>query len=289
MSYFLNAAAAGLWREKWINILAVLSVAMGLSLLASGALIVYNVDLLTRKLPERFSMTVFLKDDITGAETQKILSSLKINRQVERATFISRDDALKELKGALKDSSALLDGLDGNPLPASFEIKLRRDSLSTPAAKKLSTEIKTWDGVQDVQYAEQFLATIQSIMAGARAAGIAALGALLIAMLFACYSTVKILFYRRADEVETQKLLGATGWFIRAPFLLEGSIIGLAGGAAAAAALYALLNVSLAGFAQTIPALRHLVVPPAALLALPPAGVFIGFAGALIAVGRIKF
>jgi cell division transport system permease protein len=262
---------------------------MGLFLLAAGAIAVYNVHELAQKLPERFSMTVYLKDEATAADAEKVLSALRINRQVERAVYISRDAALKELKGALKDSSALLDGLDENPLPASVEIRLRKDYLSTSAVKKLASQIKGWSGVEDVQYGEQFLASIQSIMAGVRSVGIAALGVLLIAVLFVCYSTVKILFYRRTDEVETQKLLGATGWFIRAPFLLEGSIIGLAGGAAAAAALYALLNVSLAGFAQTIPVVRYLVVPSAALLALPLAGLFIGFTGALVALGRIRF
>jgi cell division transport system permease protein len=287
--YHLRSALAGLWKEKWIHFLSVVSIAVGLFIITLGFVTVYNLHHLAVKLPERFSITAYLNEDAGPDEMQALMNNLKANLNVQKAVFISRENALAELKKALKDSEYLLEGLDENPLPASIEIKLKKDFVKTENVKRFAGELKNMKGISEVQYGEEFLNSIQSVMSGARLVGIVFLGALLIGIIFVCYSTVKILFYRRADEVETLKLLGATRWFIRAPFLLEGSLIGLGGGLLAVLAGLLLFEVSLKGFAASMPVLRYFIVPQAAIYGLPLLGLAIGFAGALVALGRIRF
>ena len=287
--YHLKSALGGLWKEKWIHFLSVLSIAVGLFIITLGFIAVYNLHYLAVKLPERFSMTVYLKEGVPPDDVNKLLADLKANNHVQKASFISKDMALLELKKSLKDSEYLLEGLEENPLPASIEIKLGKDFVKTASVKQFAGELKEMAWVEEVQYGEEFLNSIQSVMSGAKAVGTVFLVALLAGIIFVCYSTVKILFYRKADEVETLKLLGATGWFIRAPFLLEGSIIGLGGGLFAGLAGFFVFELSLKGFAGAMPVLRYFIVPAWAIYSLPAIGLAIGFAGALVALGRIRF
>ncbi|MDA8087458.1 MAG: permease-like cell division protein FtsX [Nitrospiraceae bacterium] len=285
----LRSALAGMWKEKWINLLSVLSIGVGLFILLVALFTVYNLNYFASKLQDQFSMTVYLDDGISQQGLARLEGAIKANPAVRTVSYISKDAALGELKKAMKDSAYLFEGLDGNPLPASIEIRFRRDNLKSEAAQELARQIKAMQGVQDVQYGAKFLEGIERIITGARSAGIAFLAALLVGVLFVCYSTVKILFYRRKDEVETLSLLGAGGWFIRAPFLVEGSLLGLAGGLLACFATYSVFGgFFLGGFASSVPVLRYMLFPAFIFYMPLPAGLFIGFTGALIALGRIR-
>lgn len=280
----------GPWREKWIYLLSILSIAVGLFIVALVLVAVYNVHSMAERLPERFSLTVYLKDDISPEEKSRLLEAIRAKKHVRKVNYISKEDAIKELGQALKDSAYLIEGLEANPLPASIELKLRQDYVKKELVKELAQELKAMGGVEDTQYGEQFLGSIQAIMAGVRVAGIAFLTAILLGVLFVCYSTVKILFYRKTDEIETLKLLGASSWFIRMPFLAEGSFIGFMGGVVALLAGYGLFEgFFLGGFSSTVPVLRGVLVPSSFLLNLPISGLIIGFLGALVALGRIRF
>jgi cell division transport system permease protein len=108
-------------------------------------------------------------------------------------------------------------------------------------------------------------------------------------VIFVCYSTIKIAFYRRKEEIETFKLLGATRGFIRAPFVIEGSVLGVCGGLAGMAAAFAFYYVLFYKVVVTIPILKILVFPFETFPALPVAGLLLGIGGAVIALGRIRF
>ena len=285
----VKSALSGIWKEKWINFLSILSIGVGLFILLVALLTVYNLDLFASKLQDRFSMTVYLDDGTSQQSLGRLEGILKSDPDVRTISYISKDAAMDELKKAMKDSAYLFEGLDGNPLPASIEVRFKRDKLKTGAAQAFANKIKSMQGVQDVEYGARFLEGIERIITGARSAGIAFLAALLVGVLFVSYSTVKILFYRRKDEVETLSLLGAGGWFIRAPFLLEGSLLGLAGGLLACIAAYSLFGVFLGGFASSVPVLRFMLFPAYIFYAPVPAGLFIGFTGALIALGRTQY
>ncbi len=284
-----GSAIAGIWKEKWINLLSVFSIGVGLFILLISMLIVYNLNFFASKLQGRFSMTVYLDDGISAPDLARMQGAIRSNPAVGSVSYISKAEALAELKKSMKDSAYLFEGLDGNPLPASLDIRLKRGDATDAMVRGLAAQIKAMRGAVDVEYGAKFLDTIESVISGARSAGLAFLAALLGGVLFVCYSTVKILFYRRRDEVETLGLLGATAWFIRAPFLIEGSVLGVAGGLLASAAGYAVFDVFLAGFAGALPVFRYMQTPVYFLGLLPLAGLFIGFSGALMALGRIKF
>ena len=288
MPYTLKLAIESLWREKWINLLSVLTIGTGLALMALSFVLVHNIRAATGKLPERFSMTVFLSDGLTEDKAQGALLAMKLNPAVKGVKYISKENALKELQSLMKDSDYILEGLEENPLPASVEVALKKESVTEAGVKSLSREFSRIAGVENVSYGEKFISSIQAVKAGAEGVAMSLSAVLTLGVLFVCYSTVKILFYRKKDEIETLQLLGATRGFIRAPFVLEGGIIGLLAGLAALFSLSALRYAVSAKLSVYIPILASFSYP-AQVSYLPLTGLFVGIAGAFIAIGRLRF
>lgn len=287
--YSIKLAFKSIWHEKWINVLTVLTIATGLFMVSLTAFTVYNINLGTKKLPEKFSMMVYLEDSILEQEAENLVSSIRKNRAVEWAKYISKDNAMEELKGFLKNVDYVLEGINENPLSASIEVKLRESDVTVEKAKNLAVEIKKIRGVADVEYGEQFLNSIHSIKAGAQTIGLLLIITMSAGIIFICYSTVKIMFYRRKEEIETFKLLGATKGFIRAPFVLEGGMLGTASGLLSMFLAISFHSIVFKKLVQTMPIFKVIVFPSEIFIALPLIGLMLGVIGSIIALGRIRF
>ncbi len=287
--YAFRLAIQSLFREKWINLLSVLTIASGLLVISIALFVAYNIDAATKRLPEKFAMILYLEDNTSRDRIDNITASLRKKTAVSSVRFISKEEAMKELKGLLKNSNYVFEGLDENPLPDSIEVKLRKESVSLESVKKISDEVLTIKGVKEIDYGEKFLATLHSVKSGAKTAGMTLVTIISAGIIFVCYSTVKILFYRRSEEIETFKLLGATKAFIRAPFIIEGGVIGLSGGIATLAGTLAFYYVLVARLSLSIPLLSTLLFPQRLFLSLPLAGLFLGVTGAVLAIGRLKY
>lgn len=289
MTYSVKLALQSLWHEKWINLLSMLTIAMGLLVLTLVVSSLYNVSLFARKLPEKFFIIAYLKEGLGEKEAQNIISSIKDRGAIDRVKYISKAEALKELKTSLKDADYVLEGLDENPLPASIEIRMKKEAVGPESVKSFADSLRKMEGIDDVQYGEKFLLSLHSMKTGMETLGLILAVVMIAGIVFICYSTVKILFYRRKDEIETLKLLGATRGFIRTPFVIEGAVIGAAGGvisAMIAAAFYFSVFYKLGA---TVPVIRAVVFPADLFLSLPAVGLFLGITGSLIAMGRIRF
>lgn len=290
MSFYpFKAAFSGIWREKWINLLSVLTIATGLFLVMSGLVLSYNAALALRSLPDKFSVNVFLEDGVLPGDIERIRGALERKPSVKKAVYISKEEAIEELKSAVRDEDFIFAGLEENPLPASFELRLEGKSVTWDAVKALAEDVRKLKGVSEVQYGREFLSAIQSISINLHLAIGSLVGALVAGVLFVCYSTVKILFYRKRDEVETMKFLGATKGFIRAPFLIEGASLGLLGGIVSAGATFGFHYIMENKLAVTVPLVRSFTMPLEFLSIPPSLGLLIGLVGALVAVGRINF
>lgn len=287
--YALKLALNSLLREKWINLLSVLTIASGLLIISIAYFALYNVDAATRRLPERFSIILYLDDNLQRDTVAHAIKTLRAEKAVSSVKYVSKEAALKELKSGLKNSSYILEGLDENPLPASLEVRLRKETVGPETAGKIAEEALKIRGIKEADYGKQFVSAIQSLKAGVETAGTTLIIALSIGIVFVCYSTVKILFYRRSEEIETSKLLGATRGFIRAPFLLEGAVLGFAGGALSLAGIYAFYSVVLLRLGALLPIFRTVQFPAALFLSLPLVGLVLGVAGAGVALGRLKY
>ncbi len=287
--YSVRLALQSLVREKWINLLSVFTIASGLLVISIAFFAAYNIDAATRKLPEKFAMILYLDDALTRDKVDGILGTLKKKPAVAQTRYIPKDEAMKELRSLLKNANYVFEGLDENPLPDAIEVRLRQEAVTPDQVRKLTGEIAEIKGVREIDYGDKFLAALHSLKSGVRTVGSTIIVVIAIGIIFVCYSTVKILFYRRTEEIETFKLLGATKMFIRAPFIIEGGIIGICGGLACLSGILALNYVVIARLSTTVPLLSTLLFPLNLFLLLPLVGLFLGVTGALIAIGRLRY
>lgn len=287
--YAWTLALQSIRKDKWINMLSMLTIFAGLFIISLGFFIFYNIDAATRNLPEKFSMVVYLDHGLSHEKIDQIISEVRTKKNVSTVKFIAKEEAFKELKSTLRNSQYILEGIDENPLPDSMEVKLRKDALASGSVRQLAEEIKKIKGVDEVDYGEKFLSVLQNIKNGVRIAGSIIASILSIGIVFVCYSTVKILFYRRNEEIETFKLLGATKWFIRAPFLIEGAVIGTVGGIISLTAMLLFYHLVLLKLAASVPVFHVLMFPSGMLFPLPFIGMLLGIFGAAAALGRLNY
>jgi cell division transport system permease protein len=144
-------------------------------------------------------------------------------------------------------------------------------------------------GVTEVDYGDKFLSALNTIKKGFKSIGLVFVAILSTGIIFVCYSTVKILFYRRTEEIETFKLLGATKGFIRTPFLIEGAVIGACGGLLSLAGCFFFYYALLMRLSINMPVFKAILFPSDLFLPLPVIGMLLGITGAGIALGRLKY
>lgn len=288
-AFQVKSAIGGMNREKWINFISILTIATGLLMAAVAYLTVYNVKLAAGRLPERFSITVFLDDTLPENEAKAVAGAVKKLNSVKDATYMSKEEALYELKQTLADADYILEGLAENPLSASLDVKLTEGAVTSDTVRTVAEDIKKVKGVALVEYGEKLLSVIQTAQGYADTLGTGFLAVIGAGIIFVCYSTVKILLYRKRDEIEILKVLGATKWFIRGPFIIEGGLIGTLAGITASSGLVALKIFLFDQMTVTMPILKSLGAPPDILLILPFGGLLIGVFGALMAVGMIRY
>jgi len=291
LGYCLKAACRSIWREKWINLLAVLSVGIGLLILSAFSIITVNIDSLLQKWARSFGIVIYLQDSISSEQKSALEAKRQRDPVVKAVRFISQEDALKEMRPSLGDKAVILDAFRENPLPASFEIKLDEEGLSPEAVRNKAAELRKLPGVEDVQYGEKWLASLYSVSRGMKIGAVIVGLIIFVAITFMTYSTIKIFFYRKKDEIETLKLLGATRNFTRLPFLIEGIFIGALGGILSALAVLAVHTLGASQLAGYFPSVKLFLSSfPALLYALiPVAGAIMSLAGSFIAVGKIRY
>lgn len=264
------------------------SVTLGFSLaIFSLFLIVFvNLNGVMERWGERSNVVVYL-DGASSEAPGKKAGELSAIEGVREVRFISREDALAELKKELKGHEGVLEGLDANPLPASFEVGLEEAALSGGGVEKVVRSIRSLEWVDEVQYSrewvEKFSAFVGFIQLSALMVGVF----LAVATVFIISNTIRLTVYARRDEIEIMKLVGASNAFVKAPFFVEGMVQGALGGALAMGILFlgrALLAARIPPYLDFT--LEVPLSPVAMLFWLVVSGVVMGTVGSLVSMAR---
>jgi cell division transport system permease protein len=287
--YPIRLAVKSLTKDICINFLSTVTIAVALLIVSLTFFVAYNFDSATKRLPERFSLNVYFDNDLSKTEIDSVIKRLRKNGLVHSIRYISKKDALKALRTSLEDSDYIFEGLNDNPLPDSVEVKLIDSAVGPEKVKVFVSDLLKIKGVSEVDYGEKFLSTIKNLKIGLNTIGFVLALAMSTGIIFVCYSTVKILFFKRNEEIETLKLLGATKSFIRIPFFIEGALIGTSAGALSLAGIYAFYYFFVQKMSVTMPIFKLLIFPADLFLTLPLIGLFLGLTGAAFALGRIKY
>jgi cell division transport system permease protein len=249
------------------------------------------MDSVIQRWAKNFGLVVYLKENVSAAEEASLKNLFSRDSDIIEVKYISKELALKELRATLGANELILEGLNGNPLPSSYELTLKSNLLDPERVKRKASLIQHMTGVEEVQYGEKWLSSLYTISKTMKVGSIIVGGAIFIAITFITYSTIKIFFYRRKEEIETLKLLGATRIFIRLPFLLEGFIIGLLGGIVSSLVIFGIFSFTSLRVIEFLPSVRLFMAsfPYQVYIIVPLAGAAVSVIGSLIAVGKIRY
>jgi len=232
-------------------------------------------------------MSVYLEDHVTDAERKAIESALTPSETVVAHEYVSKENALGRFKQTFSDLAGSIGTLGENPLPASYEVRLRTGPAAEAGVEALGARLRGTPGVADVRYDRQWLSRLMSAIAVIRGVGLVMGAVLTIAAALTVASVVRLALHARRDEIEIMQLVGAPSAYVRGPFVMEGIIQGGVGALAAVLALGATFLalrspylVPLAA-AVNISSIRFLPVELAVLLVI--GGMAVGCIGGLVA------
>lgn len=285
IGYFLAEALVS-FRRNWVMSLAAVStVAISLIVLGGFIILALNLNTLIRNVESKVEITVYLKDGASSIEIQDLQDEVISWAQVANVTYVSKEEALNRLRRDLRDQPEMLEAISGNPLPASLEVKLQNPRTADSVANRLNGR----PIIDEIKYGRDLAKKLFTVTMVIRWIGIIFILLLFFASLVLIANTIRLAIFARRKEIGLMKLVGATNWFIRWPFMLEGILQGVVGSVLAVVVLY-LANVFFLMKAEELipflPLSFSQVLLAKLMVALALAGASIGAIGSMIALRK---
>jgi cell division transport system permease protein len=227
--YFLKKALENLRMNPFLSLVTLSTIAISMLILGLFALIYFNVQQFVQQWADELQVTAYLEETLSPKQAEELRSKVAEWPAVEKITYLSKERALTRFRSQLRDYAGILEGLRTNPIPASLEIQLKPQVSRSENIEELSTRLGRQPGVAEVQYGKRWMANLKIFMDVLKLVGITVGGLLLLATIFVVSNTIKLTFYSRQEELEIMRLVGATDFFIKAPFFIEGLLHGLCG------------------------------------------------------------
>lgn len=229
LGYFFLRAMANVRQNVFVNVVTIGTISLALLIVSLFLLVFVNLESAAENWSERVQVTVYFDHELTAQEQTTLRSKITAIPGTAKLGYVSREEALKRFKSRLRGQETLLEGVRPEVLPPSLEIALKRSNRDTQDVEAYVSTLKRIPGINEVQYGEEWVRRFNTFLNFMRMLG-ALLGSfLIVAVLFIVSNTIKLTIYARRDELEVMSLVGATRFFIKAPFLIEGIMQGGAG------------------------------------------------------------
>ncbi|MDH5519286.1 MAG: permease-like cell division protein FtsX [Acidimicrobiia bacterium] len=287
--YLLKETGQNLIRNPSLSLATILTVAVSLSLMGVALLVQQGVGRINTSFKDEVEFIVWLDVNVQQEQIEGIDDFLASNPYVDGRYFIDRDATFQEFQNFFADEPELLQLVEPDQLPMSFQVQ--PSDTDVDLIRRIGDEIETIPGVQDVEFASDNIRAISTFSEGSSTVMLAAAGAAAGASALLMYNSIRTAVFARRREIEVMRLVGATKWFIRIPFMLEGLLQGLLGALLSIFTVFA-VNKLISSFFQDLQSyiFRDFAVPSGQVLtiggALLVVGALIGAVGAGVAVTR---
>lgn len=280
MWYFTKEASIGLSRNGLMTLATIGTIILSLIVLGSFYIVIANTNFLMDMVKGVLELRVYLED---GADPYDLQSKIIEYQGVKDVTYIPKEKGAEWLEKNLgvKDLFKATD----NPLPNMINIKLQDDAKVKTLAKK----VEALEGIDEVEYGESFVEMMLIIVQIIWVLGISLVAIIGIVVLYIIVNTIRITVFARRKEIEIMKLVGATDWFIRWPFMIEGIMLGLIGSTVALLLLskgYTLLIQYVKQLAPFIPLLAERVINRQMFVIMTTLGIFFGVLGSMVSLKK---
>jgi len=240
ITYFIKDAFTSLKRNRTISIASVITVLITFFVLGIFMLVATNINKGITNVQNKVELKIFLKDDIKLIDQREIEIKLREIEGVKDIVYQSKEEEYKNFQATTNDNEGLLKGytLQNNPFSASFTVKLESPEYTSI----VSEAIKDFEGIETIGNQQELVDKIIGIVNGVKVVGLGLFVILIGVSIFLIMNTTKLTVFSRRREVGIMKFVGATDWFIRWPFVIEGMVIGLIGATLACGALFLAYN-----------------------------------------------
>ena len=226
--YYWKEGFRNIFKHGFMSVAAVLIMAACLILTGTVTLIAYNIDLSITDLQQSNEIVVFIDESLTTREARSLGSDFNRIDNIATIEFEDRDVALEKYREELGEDADILDSFDSsnNPLRNSFIFTLTDPTI----ADETIDQIEAVDGVDYVRADENVISKLVQVQRVFNIVALAMIVGLAVISIFIIANTVKLAMFARREEISIQKIVGATNWFIRWPFVIEGMVLGLLAG-----------------------------------------------------------
>lgn len=233
VGYFVSETVQNLRRNFLMTVAAISTVAISLLLLGGTQILGLIVNNVTLNWEAKVEISAYLRDDATQGEISSLSEEISQMPEVQDVTYVSKDAAFEEFKEMYETQPEFYENLPEDALPASLRIKLD-DADDT---EQVASAIEGAPGVKDVRFGGEIIKRLLRVNSLLRTITLVMSVILMVAAAALIANTIRLAIYARRDEIGIMKLVGATNWFIRIPFMLEGVFAALMGAVAAGAVI----------------------------------------------------
>ncbi|HHX23200.1 MAG TPA: ABC transporter permease [Thermoanaerobacterales bacterium] len=281
IKYFFKESFISLFRNRWMSIASIGAVASSLIILGSFLLLSVNFDFILKDVESQVEITAYLEDSLDSSQIASLNKQLTATNGVSEVKFISKEEAIEEFKEQVGEE--LLEGIE-NPLPNSFRIKVN----DPHEVAKVAEQIEKFPGMDEVQYGKGVVEKLFNIVYWVRLVGLAIMAVFAAVSVFIISNTIRLTVFARRREINIMKYIGATDWFVRWPFLIEGMVLGLIGSSIAIGVLGVAYNYLYTTIKLNLPMISLLPIEwfYDYALAFLGIGMFIGAFGSSFSIKR---
>ena len=286
-SYFLKEGVRSIFHHGFMSFATVSIILACLLMTGSVTLLSFNINLKIDELQAKSEIIVWVDESYTGEQSRAMERELLAIDNVASAVYESKDTALEQFRDQLGEDARLLDDFDSehNPLRDAYHITLEDVSL----VRQTRSQIQQLEGVADTSSSEDTIAMLLRVQRVCQVISIVLIVALGAISIFIISNTVKLAMFSRRDEIAIMKMVGATNWFIRWPFVIEGLLLGLVGGGLAFFAqwgVYVELQQMIGGILPAFEMIGFDMLLPFVLAIFLGVGVVVGIGGSTLSMRR---
>ena len=225
LKYVLNEVLVGLWRNVTMTIAMIITMSVSLFMLGASVLLYMQVDQMKNYYYGEIEVSIFLRPDVTAAQRTAIDQAITSNPLVANKTYETQKEAFDRFQQLWADSPDFVKSVGPNSLPESFRVKLK----DPEQYKTFADQMQGLEGIQDIIDQRTLLDKVFNIFNGFQFGALGVAAFMAVAALLLVGNTIQVAAYSKRREVAVMKLVGASNWFIQAPFVLEAVVAGLIG------------------------------------------------------------
>ncbi|MBN2914296.1 MAG: ABC transporter permease [Ruminococcaceae bacterium] len=287
LKYLTHEGFRNVWVNRLMSLASVTVLMACLIIMGAGIMIYFNINNVVDKVQSQNVVMVYVADDATEDETTQIGTSLKGISNVESCEFVPKEVAFQEQIQSMGGDAALFEGFDEIPLPDAYKVTVKDLSQF----ENTVSQIKQINKVDSVRENSDLASKLLSLRHAVSIVSVGLVVMLFLVALFIISNTIRITMFSRKLEISIMKAVGATNWFIRWPFMIEGMILGTISGIVSLGVLWGLYAVAEKVFAQTLSLIGFSLVPFSEywwqiLLVFVAIGLFTGGFGSLVSMAK---